>query len=86
MSIEIKPGDKFVHFKGNVYEVICLGEHTETGETMVVYKAINTGKIYARPFNMFISPVDKEKYPDVKQEMRFEKILELKQHIPEQIK
>ena len=74
MSVEIKSGDKFLHFKGNLYEVVCLADHTETNETMVVYKSLNTGLIWTRPLDMFISPVDKEKYPDIKQEMRFEPI------------
>ncbi len=74
MSIAIEPGDRFLHFKGNMYEIIGIGEHTENGDDMVVYKAVNTGKIYVRPANMFFSPVDKEKYPSVKQKMRFEKL------------
>ena len=74
MPIEIKAGDKFLHFKGALYEVICVGEHTEGEGDMVVYKAVNKPKIWVRPISMFLSPVDKEKYPDVKQEMRFEKL------------
>jgi hypothetical protein len=72
---DIKPKDKYIHFKGNEYEIICVAKNTETDEDMVVYKALyGEGQIYARPLSMFISPVDKEKYPDVKQEMRFEKV------------
>ena len=75
MPEEIKPGDKYIHFKGHLYEIVCVALHTETDEDTVVYKAMHDGKIYARPLNMFLSPVDKEKYPDVKQKMRFEKVL-----------
>ena len=74
MSREIKPGEKYLHFNGNLYEVICIARHTETDENMVVYKSMNLGTIYVRPLDMFNSPVDKEKYPDAKQEMRFERI------------
>ena len=67
-----KSGDVFVHFKGKLYTVICLALHTETNELMVVYKRNNEDTIYVRPLNMFMSEVDKEKYPDVKQKYRFE--------------
>lgn len=77
--IEVKMGI-YRHFKGKDYEVFELAEHSETGETLVIYKTVNrdryieNGIVYARPFNMFFSKVDKEKYPDVSQEYRFEYI------------
>lgn len=61
------------HFKGEKYEVIDVAEHTETGEKMVVYRALyGEYKLYVRPYDMFTSKVDKVKYPNSKQEYRFE--------------
>ena len=58
--------------KGNLYEIIAIAKHTETMEDMVVYMEVDGEKSYARPLEMFISKVDKEKYPNVTQEYRFE--------------
>ena len=71
----INPGDKYMHFKGNAYEIVCIAKNHEAGEDdIVVYKAIITGIIYARPLAMFCDPVDKVKYPNIIQDMRFERI------------
>lgn len=60
------------HFKGNIIKVISLATNTENLEPMVVYKHINDDNKWVRPKNMFLSKVDKNKYPNTEQEYRFE--------------
>ena len=63
--------------KANVYlyKIVGIAEHSETKESMVVYQALyGDFKMYVRPYAMFMGHVDKKKYPNVKQEYRFEKV------------
>jgi len=70
-----KAQEVYRHFKGNCYQILAVAEHTESGDQLVVYQAMyGEHKIYARPLDMFMSPVDKAKYPDADQDMRFERI------------
>lgn len=65
----------FHHFKDKEYQIITLALHTEDEQTCVVYQALyGDKKCYVRPAEMFFSKVDKEKYPEVKQEYRFQKV------------
>lgn len=75
MSNAPRVSDIYRHFKGNLYQIVAVAEHTETGEQMVVYQALyGDFRIYTRPLKMFMEPVDKVKYPNVSQKMRFELI------------
>lgn len=81
---QIVPGDVVQHFKrslaGNtdpnlyLYRIVGEAKHTETDETLVVYQALyGNFQMYVRPISMFLSPVDRAKYPQAKQEFRFER-------------
>ncbi|HEX3011697.1 MAG TPA: DUF1653 domain-containing protein [Syntrophomonadaceae bacterium] len=53
VNMEIKPGDRYRHFKGDIYEIITTALYTENYCPLVVYKDINTGIDYARPYELF---------------------------------
>lgn len=71
---DFKPGDTVQHFKGGFYKIVAIGTNTETEEKMVVYQSLKDQKVWVRPYDMFISKVDREKYPNAYQPYRFIKV------------
>lgn len=70
---EVKIHGVYRHFKGRCYLVEDVALHSETGEEYVVYRQLyGEGKVWIRPKAMFLEPVDRTKYPDCRQEYRFE--------------
>lgn len=72
--MEVKIGKVYRHFKGIEIKIIALGKHTETLEELVIYEELDSHEIWVRPLAMFLSKVDHTKYPEVKQEYRFEEV------------
>jgi hypothetical protein len=46
-----QPGDKWQHYKGGQYEIVCMCNHTDTDEILVIYKSLSFGGFHARPFS-----------------------------------
>jgi hypothetical protein len=71
---DFKPGDTVQHFKGGFYKIVTIGTNTETEEKMVVYQSLKDQRVWIRPYDMFISKVDREKYPNDYQPYRLIKV------------
>ena len=79
---DFRAGDIVRHFKREsvdpdsdkyLYRIVGEATHSETREKMMVYTALyGDGGLFVRPLEMFLSEVDHEKYPEIKQKYRFE--------------
>ena len=70
---ELKIKGIYKHFKGDYYLLEDVARDSETDEEMVIYRKLYEDcTLWIRPLKMFLSEVDHEKYPDVKQKYRFE--------------
>lgn len=70
---ELKIKGIYKHFKGDYYLVEDIANDSETKEKFVVYRRLyGDTSLWIRPVAMFLSEVDHQKYPNVKQKYRFE--------------
>jgi len=70
---ELKINGIYKHFKGDYYIIEDIARHSETKEKYVVYRGLyGDNELYIRPYDMFLSEVDRQKYPNVEQKHRFE--------------
>ena len=74
-----KAGEKWKHFKGHVYKIIGLGNHTERMELVVIYQEAGDCTYWVRPLEKFMSKVDHNKYPDDPYKWRFWKVSDAEQ-------
>lgn len=51
---EIVEGGWYRHYKGGIYQILCVATHTESGDEQVIYKGKTKGRIWARPKSMFM--------------------------------
>lgn len=50
----------YKHFKGNLYEVIGIGKHSETLEELVIYKSLKDNSIWVRPLSMWNETIERD--------------------------
>lgn len=68
-------GEFYRHFKGKLYQVVTVAKDCDSLQPLVVYQALyEPYQCWARELEDFLAPVDKVKYPGVKQAYRFEQV------------
>lgn len=70
-------GKTYRHFKGGMYKVVDIAVHSENANVLVIYQSVkDPSLVWARPLDMFLSDVDKYKYPLARQDQRFVEVRE----------
>ena len=80
-------GQIYKHFKGNLYKVLAVAVHTESEEKLVVYQSVdNPDRVFARPLEMFMSDIDRFRYPLIRAKYRFTLVSEPEEETNEPLK
>lgn len=59
MVENIVPKGIYRHYKGNLYQVLHTAQHSETEESLVVYRCLyGEYGVWVRPFAMFVETVE----------------------------
>lgn len=70
-------GQIYKHFKGSLYRIVTIAVHTETSDKLVVYQSVEKPeRVFARPLDMFMSDIDRIRYPLIKAKYRFTLVTE----------
>ena len=73
MDRKLEINGVYKHFKGDMYIVLDVATYSEDNSKLVIYRGLyGNNELYARPYELFMSEVDRNKYPNVKQKYRFE--------------
>lgn len=73
---EIQLHKVYRHFKGKYYIVEDIAYNSETMKKMVVYRQLyGNRELFVRDLDMFLSEVDRKKYPNVLCKYRFEEVV-----------